>query len=274
MSDDTTTPTPSLPPKPAGPSPHAVARTAESKQGLSNSAKDWPSDWITFIFCALAGMFMLWRAGVTGAVGLTFKPDIASSVPVLLGSLLLVSLFVERVVEVFVSVWSDRQTVIHQQNIDYWQTRHGRFEQDVQKLIAERDGPSPPDATRKAKIDELLEQKHSGIEEADTNADAEAKALLPFKARTRKVTTWVGLVIGVFTAAVGFRFLTQLVDISTIYKPAEKLVSDQHGWFVAADVLLTGAVLAGGSKLIHEIFAVYESFMQSTQKSLSDKSKK
>jgi hypothetical protein len=58
-----------------------------------------------------------------------------------------------------------------------------------------------------------------------------------------------------------------------MYKPSEKLISEQFGWFVAADVLLTGTVLAGGSKLIHEIFAVYESFMKSAQKSLSDKSK-
>ncbi len=35
---------------------------------------------------------------------------------------------------------------------------------------------------------------------------------------------------------------------------------------IFADVLLTGAILTGGSKAIHSIFSVYESFMNSTQK--------
>ncbi len=98
----------------------------------------------------------------------------------------------------------------------------------------------------------------------------ETKALLPFKARTRKVAVWIGLAVGLFTSAVGYRFLTQLVDLTPIYNPPTHFVSGQFGWFVAADVLLTGAVLAGGSKAVHQIFAVYESFMQSTQK-LADK---
>ena len=171
------------------------------------------------------------------------------------------------------SVWSDRQTAVHEQSLDYWQARQGRLEQEVLKLVAERDGDPAPDAARKSTIDALLQLKRDLIEEAETKADEEEKALLPFAARTRKVTTWIGLVVGIFTSAVGFRFLAQIVDLTVIYKPADKLVSKQFGWFVVADILLTGAVLAGGSKLVHEIFAVYESFMQSTQKSLSDKSK-
>jgi hypothetical protein len=224
-----------------------------------------------FVICAALGGLMLWRAGVTGAVGLPIKTDV--SIPAVFGSLFLVSLFVERVIEVFVSVWSDRQTAVHEQNLDYWQSRQGRLAQDVQKLVAERDGTPTPDAARKATIDQLLQQKRASIEEADANADIEMKALLPFEARTRKVSIWIGLVVGLFTSAVGFRFLSQIVDVSAIYKPAEHVNSEQFGWFVAADVLLTGAVLAGGSKLVHQIFSVYDSFMDSTQKSLSDKSK-
>jgi len=42
---------------------------------------------------------------------------------------------------------------------------------------------------------------------------------------------------------------------------------------VDADVLLTGAVLAGGSKAIHQILSVYDAFMSATQDKLSDKSR-
>jgi len=42
-----------------------------------------------------------------GLVGIPFAKDLGSKVPGLLGSLLLASLFVERVIEVFVSIWRD-----------------------------------------------------------------------------------------------------------------------------------------------------------------------
>ena len=100
-------------------------------------------------------------------------------------------------------------------------------------------------------------KKRGQIDEAVGYADNEGKALLPFKARTLKVSTWVGLVIGVITSAVGFRFLAQLVKAPD----SAFLASAQNQWFVGVDILLTGAVLAGGSKLIHNIVSVYTSFM-------------
>lgn len=241
----------------------------ESKRALVPRADQWPSDTIVFVVCALLCLLFLWRAGAVGAVGLVFRQDLFSALPSLFSSLLLVSLFVERVIEVFVSVWSDRQSAVHQQNLEYWQSRQARLDQEVQKLVAERDGTPAPDSSRKVVIDQLLEQKRNGSEEADAAMDVEEKALLPFEARTRKVSTWIGLVVGMFTAAVGFRFLAQIVDLSALLKPTDQGASQQYGWFVVADVLLTGAVLAGGSKLVHQIFSVYNTFMDATQKSLA-----
>ena len=76
--------------------------------------------------------------------------------------------------------------------------------------------------------------------------------------------------IGVIASAVGFRFLGQLVELPTTTAFRS---SAQYQWFTGADILLTGAVLAGGSKLIHNIFSVYTSFMLTTSKALSDQSK-
>jgi hypothetical protein len=50
------------------------------------------------------------------------------------------------------------------------------------------------------------------------------------------------------TSAVGFRFLTQIVDFSKINSH-----SLQYAAFIIADILLTGTVLVGGSKAIHSI---------------------
>jgi hypothetical protein len=69
--------------------------------------------------------------------------------------------------------------------------------------------------------------------------------------------------LGIFVSAAGFRFLGQIVSVDA--------KNSQYSFFLAADVLLTGAVFAGGSKLIHQIFSVYDSFMNATQDSAAKK---
>jgi hypothetical protein len=71
---------------------------------------------------------------------------------------------------------------------------------------------------------------------------------------------------------VGFRLLAEIVDYSSLTTPIKPGVYPlQLYWFVAADVLLTGTVLSGGCKAIHQVFSVYEAFMQSTQKSAANR---
>ncbi len=252
--------------------PEFTAAVKKSEEVATATVKNWPADLCVVGVCAVVGIIILLVAGWNGSVPLTVKHDIA--VATLFGSLFLVSLFVERVIEIFVTAWTDGETAFHEQKLDYWQSRQGRLEQRVQRLITERDGVPTPSDGRKTEIDAELKLRHDEIEAACTCAEVEMQALLPFAARTQKISTWVGLIVGLFTAAVGFRFMAQIVDWTGLDTPAAAFKStDQFKWFVAADVLLTGAVLAGGSKLVHRLFTVYESFMESSQKSLSDKSK-
>lgn len=249
--------------------PHlAELRTAEAVKALQDSSTHWPNDSRVVGICAITAFAFLVIASITGADGMKFQENLGSLLPTLLGSLLVVALLVERVIEVFVSVWCDREAAVHEQNLRYWQGRQGWLTNDIQKHITERNEASVTE-TRRLAIEALLEQRYIAIEEANRNADIEEKALVPFSARTRKVSTWIGLIVGVFVAAAGFRFLHQIVDI----EPLVNNKSQQKEWFIAADVLLSGAVLAGGSKLIHRIFSVYDSFMKSTQTSFADRSK-
>ena len=243
----------------------ALKRTQEALASLEKSSPEANHDRLAIAIAASFGLLCWVVAAMSSSEALAIKQDL--NITGLFSSLLLVALFVERVIEVFVSVWCDPQTAVHEQNLDYWQTRKGQLEKDVTKLTNELTSPNPPDANRKTVIDQMLQEKRAAIEDALANADVEEKALIPFRARTQKVSTWIGLAIGVFVSAAGYRFLAQLVDASVLGK------TPQGSMFVAADVLLTGAVLAGGSKLVHEIFAVYEAFMQTTSKSVSDKSK-
>lgn len=250
--------------------PLALAQTEKTRRTLTDKSKAEIHDIGVVIICAIAGLIIVAIAAMSNSTGLTFRSDLTSALPAVLSTLLIVSLFVERVIEVFVSVWSDREADEHEQNRDYWQSRQNQLKDDVANLLAERNATPAPSGERKAAIDALLKQKRDAIELANTNADTESKALVPFEARTRRISTWLGLALGMLVAGVGFRFLNQIVALNSIYDSGRP-VTPQYGWFVVADVLLTGAVLAGGSKAIHQIFSVYDAFMKLTQDKLSNK---
>ena len=94
-------------------------------------ADKWRSDWIVFLVTAVLGIVMLWYAGSTKSVELKFPNNLGTMLVGVFSSMHLVSLFVERVIEVFVSLWCDRQSAIHEQNLDYWQTRQAKLNQPV-----------------------------------------------------------------------------------------------------------------------------------------------
>lgn len=249
------------------PTPSLAVETSKATAVKVLKITSWPTDYKVYAICGIVIAVMLGLAGYQTWGKLVF--DDKAPILSIFGSMLLVALFVERAIEVFVSVWVDRDSAIHEQNLDYWQGRQGQLAKEIAALIAERNGADKPANDRLVAIDESLVERRRKIDEAVGYADNEGKALLPFRARTLKVSTWVGLVIGVITSAVGFRFLAQLVKAPD----SAFLASAQNQWFVGVDILLTGAVLAGGSKLIHNIFSVYTSFMSTTSKSLADQSK-
>src|SRR5262252_3975139 len=108
-----------------------------------------------------------------------------------------------------------------------------------------------PKRTSKKKIS----ARRDDMETATEDANNLEKDLIPKNAVTRKLSTWFGMAIGILTSAVGFRFLNQIVDLSKINPH-----SLQYAAFIIADILLTGTVLAGGSKAIHSIFSVCDEF--------------
>jgi len=74
---------------------------------------------------------------------------------------------------------------------------------------------------------------------------------------TRNISLWSALFLGVFVSAVGVRTLGMLVAENAV--PAGM----QTSLFNSVDILLTGALLAGGSDGIHKIMQVYTNYMES-----------
>jgi len=211
--------------------------------------------------CAMLCVAAVWLAAQWQSGALSFRDNLVTLAPGIFGSMLLVALFVERMIEVFVSLWAPPEVAVHQQAIDYWQAQRGRQKRRIADLLAELNSTPGLTDERKSAIAGLLDAARQQIELADDKIDAEQKALLPYSIQTTKVTTWVGLVLGMITSAVGFRFLAQLVVLTPITGSALPLsVQEQYSAFIAVDVVLTGAVLAGGSKLVHQIFGVYEAY--------------
>ena len=83
-----------------------------------------------------------------------------------------------------------------------------------------------------------------------------------YSAKSRFIAQWFGLGLGMFVSLVGIRVLGNIVDINS-------LTGKHRSAFVVVDIILTGAVLAGGSEAINKIMKIYNSVMNSTAKKAS-----
>lgn len=101
-----------------------------------------------------------------------------------------------------------------------------------------------------------------GEEEAQyreqAKADPAVKAkLIAHKAATRRVAFAGALVLGITIAAIGVRGLEMFVD-PAVFK---QLTSVQHTVFRTVDVLVTGALIAGGADGMHKLVSVFTNGM-------------
>lgn len=243
-----------------------AVKTAETLEATlqTNKRTRW-LDIAVIVWAVLAIVLVLATVWYFNPVGLQLQANLQTVIPSMLGSMLLISLLVERAVEVFMIVFRNPIASVHEQNLAHYRSRQRRLMDEIASLIAERNGSPAPDESRKAAIDAELKEdgpKRKDLTEAEKNADAEEKALLPFRSTTRRSSATLGLCFGMLAAAVGFRFLFQIVKLDGA--PADQLL-----WFGCIDVLLTGAMVSGGSQAIHQIFTVYSQFMDSTQKSVA-----
>jgi hypothetical protein len=216
---------------------------------------------ISVAVCTLIVLAILFIAFIRHPEGLPLEDinTMTARIPNIFGSLLLVSLFIERVIEVFVSLWEDEETEKMELQIDFLQNRQVMLKKLIDDLT-ER-SKNTTDTTIKAEIEKKISDRRDEMETAMVDANNVEKELIPKTAVTRKLSTWFGMAIGILTSAVGFRFLNQIVDLSKVSPH-----SLQYAAFLIADILLTGTVLAGGSKAIHSIFSVYDEFMDATRK--------
>jgi hypothetical protein len=147
------------------------------------------------------------------------------------------------------------------QRRDYYEKLQAKREKQISDLRKESSDDPKPNEIRQGEILTALIAKRHEATVAECRAEEAEKLLVPHGARTRRLAAWAGLAIGVIFSMVGFRLMETLVVIDQATKN-----SYQYRWFLVVDTLLTGAVLAGGSIFIHQLFAVYDNFMNSTKR--------
>lgn len=157
-----------------------------------------------------------------------FWPFNVSDIVVLLVSLFLISLFIERTVEVIIIVFreKDKQELINDLN-----SERKKAEQSAKEVP--KDKPA--------------------------HEDEAARKLNNYNAETKTLAIPIAFTLGIVISALGIRVLQPLID-PAIFKTLSTL---QKALFTGADTLVTGALLGGGSKGIHEIM---EAFLNTVEK--------
>ncbi len=102
--------------------------------------------------------------------------------------------------------------------------------------------------------------KHASSDAAKTKAEDK---LSDYRAETGRYVSLVSLCSGIFVSLAGVRVLAPLVEVPT--------GDVQQSWLFIVDVLLTAGLLAGGSKLIHEVMAVVSEALKMTRERLPTK---
>jgi len=161
----------------------------------------------------------------------------------LLGSVALIALFLERVLEVFITTWRGP-------GANELDAKIQGFENKLNLLKKESSA-----SEESPKIKETLDS----FDEAN-------KIKSKYKSETQRIALWSGFAIGLVISAVGIRTLSFLVNPIALESAPEA----QELSFRLVDVFITGGLIAGGSDGIHKIFNVYNSLMNSTSDRLKN----
>lgn len=84
--------------------------------------------------------------------------------------------------------------------------------------------------------------------------------LTDYKSATQQIALPAALVLGILISALGIRCLGNLVA-----SDAFRDHSAQQAWFTVADVLLTGALVGGGSDFVHQFITSITNFVNQKQ---------
>lgn len=173
------------------------------------------------VVLAIAALLVIAILGAAPGI-VPFKPISRQAILGTLSWLFVVALFIERAVEVIVSTLRDAEAATLQQKVDAEQEKV-----DAQAKLTPSALP-------------YLTQLH-----------AAQQRLIDYRSDTKELALCVSFILSLFVSLAGVR------AFGSIMMPP----SPATWFFAAADVIVTGAVLAGGTDAIHQMMNVVTNFL-------------
>jgi hypothetical protein len=179
----------------------------------------------------------------------------------MLTTLLLISAFLERALEVYALTFREKG--------------EKRIDDNVKKLKASQhlvdEVKDDPDfkvqmttLVETFSLQEIWKEAEKAVENAGKKIivmnklrgliDSNEERATVYKDTTRRYILWSALCLGILISIVGVRGLAPFIDLGNGD-------SWQDNWFKLFDICLTGAIIAGGSDIIHKILQVVTTFM-------------
>jgi hypothetical protein len=187
-----------------------------------------------FVLIVLAGILV----ALARPMPVIFRANGISEVTQLLSSLILVSLFLERTIEVFITVWRGPQARLLQNTVRSHQLK-----------LMELNKPGAAVMDREAKVAQTSADLETAKQEAVAN-----------KSITQRWALWASFALGLAISLVGVRTLNSLITPES-YAALNLL---QKNFFDLVDILITGGLIAGGSSGIHSILQVFIDMAEAT----------
>ena len=216
----------------------------------------------------------------------SFKPFGWDEVSQLLTFLILIALFLERALEVFITTWRyprqeqlDNSVQSCERKIAELKTQiKTKFQQPETVAITEElDSENSTKSRQRTEIKQnpgdtsdlevRLSEKLNNLEKFNLDR-------AEYKSQTRKIALWVALFIGLVISGVGIRALETLIVVVTEFTPPDKqppFYYEQIRIFRVLDTILTGGLIAGGSDGIHKLTVVFTVFLEETRNQIKDK---
>lgn len=158
-----------------------------------------------------------------------FSPDAVTRLPDVLAPLVVISLFLERAVEVIMTAWRAPQT-----------------------------------RSLEASLAREMERHNAGAKNA--NPWAAQGRMAAYRAQSQRMAFFTSVVLALVVSMMGIRAIEMLVQAGTIQGFQDE---GQRSLFVWVDIMVTALLLAGGADGIHKVIDAFTTFLDRTKQRVS-----
>lgn len=216
---------------------------------MSNGNDEWAKSMRILWILAFVGALSLPLYAAKDAVPLNTALK-ASDVMTVLLILGIVATLLERTIEVVVAAFRTPKRTELEADVQRQQIVVDKVQKDIEIIK----GATDPGLTIDSKD---LAGKRAELQQEKSTLEDRRQALAEYKAITARQTGWVALVAGILISAAGVRTLNVIMD-PALLKDFLAKGGFQPALFRFLDVFITGGLLAGGSKVIHQVAVAIE----------------